>query len=138
MNDDVSRPWLHGLLELCLLGLLGQQRDYGLSLTGRLADAGLGAVPGGTLYPALLRLETTGMVRSKREASSSGPPRKYFELTQDGRRALEERRGAAKPLAEGAPPPLGAPKARRALPRWLMAFFSSGVIWAKVLRRLGT
>lgn len=93
MNDDVSRPWLHGLLELCLLGLLGQQRDYGLSLTGRLADAGLGAVPGGTLYPALLRLETTGMVRSKREASSSGPPRKYFELTQDGRRALEERRG---------------------------------------------
>lgn len=93
MNDDVSRPWLHGLLELCLLGLLGHQRDYGLGLASRLADAGLGAVPGGTLYPALLRLETTGMVRSKREASSSGPHRKYFELTQDGRRALEERRG---------------------------------------------
>ncbi len=93
MTDDASRPWLHGLLELCLLGLLGQQRDYGLSLTSRLADAGLGAVPGGTLYPALLRLETTGMVRSTREPSSSGPPRKYFELTQSGRRALEERRG---------------------------------------------
>ena len=93
MIGDASRPWLHGLLELCLLGLLGEQRDYGLGLTGRLAEAGLGAVPGGTLYPALLRLETTGLVRSNREPSTSGPPRKYFELTDEGRRALDDRRG---------------------------------------------
>lgn len=92
MNADASRPWLHGLLELCLLGLLGAQRDYGLGLTSRLAEAGLGVVPGGTLYPALLRLETTGLVRSSREASTSGPPRKYFELTDEGRRALDDRR----------------------------------------------
>ena len=92
MIGDASRPWLHGLLELCLLGLLGEQRDYGLGLTSRLAEAGLGVVPGGTLYPALLRLETTGLVRSNREPSTSGPPRKYFELTDEGRRALGERR----------------------------------------------
>jgi PadR family transcriptional regulator, regulatory protein PadR len=93
VTGDASRPWLHGLLELCLLGLLGQQRDYGLSLTSRLGEAGLGTVPGGTLYPALLRLETSGLVRSTREPSTSGPPRKYFELTEEGRRALESRRG---------------------------------------------
>lgn len=92
MTGDTTRPWLHGLLELCLLGLLGEQRDYGLGLAGRLAEARLGDVPGGTLYPALLRLETTGLVRSTREASTSGPPRKYFELTDEGRRALEDRR----------------------------------------------
>ena len=94
MTTDATRPWLHGLLELCLLGLLGDHRDYGLGLTGRLADAGLGAVAGGTLYPALMRLETSGLVRSAREPSASGPPRKYFELTAEGRAALGERRHA--------------------------------------------
>ena len=93
MTGEATRPWLHGLLELCLLGLLGEQRDYGLSLTGRLAEAGLGVVPGGTLYPALLRLETTGLVRAQHEPSTSGPPRKYFELTDEGRAALTGLRG---------------------------------------------
>lgn len=93
MSGDATRPWLHGLLELCLLGLLAEQRDYGLSLTGRMAEAGLGSVPGGTLYPALLRLETAGLVCTKREPSTSGPPRKYFELTKEGLRALDDLRG---------------------------------------------
>lgn len=92
MSSETTRPWLHGLLELCLLGLLGEQRDYGFGLTNRLAEAGLGVVPGGTLYPALLRLETTGLVRSRREPSTSGPPRKYYELTAEGARALDARR----------------------------------------------
>lgn len=89
---DTSRLWLHGLLDLCILGLLGEQRDYGLGLTHRLAAAGLGSVPGGTLYPALLRLDTTGLICSSREPSASGPPRRYFELTDEGRRVLDERR----------------------------------------------
>lgn len=87
-----ARPWLHGLLELCLLGLLSEGADYGLGLMTRLQAAGLGETPGGTLYPALLRLETTGLVTSRRRASESGPPRKYFELTDAGRRELEQRR----------------------------------------------
>lgn len=92
MTEDTTRLWLHGLLELCLLGLLADQRDYGLGLTNRLSEAGLGFLPGGTIYPALARLETTGLVTSAREPSSSGPPRKYFELTAAGRDALEDRR----------------------------------------------
>lgn len=112
MNAEATRPWLHGLLELCLLGLLGAQRDYGLSLSGRLADAGLGDVPGGTLYPALLRLETTGLVRSQREPSTSGPPRKYFELTEDGRDALEGLRAEWRTFSRSINTVLGA-EARR-------------------------
>jgi PadR family transcriptional regulator PadR len=92
MNDDMPSLWLHGLLELCLLGLLAEHRDYGLGLTNRLAEAGLGFVPGGTIYPALARLEATGMVSSAREPSPSGPPRKYFELTKAGWDALDGRR----------------------------------------------
>ena len=94
MIDDPTRPWLHGLLDLCLLGLLAEQRDYGLSLASRLDDAGFGSLPGGTLYPALLRLETTGLVSAAREPSPSGPPRKYFEITELGRQALDARRAA--------------------------------------------
>jgi len=112
VNAEATRPWLHGLLELCLLGLLGAQRDYGLSLSGRLADAGLGDVPGGTLYPALLRLETTGLVRSQREPSTSGPPRKYFELTEDGRDALEGLRAEWRTFSRSINTVLGA-EARR-------------------------
>lgn len=83
-------PWLHGLLEHCLLALLAEHRDYGLGLIQRIAAAGLGDVAGGTLYPALLRLETAGLVRTEREQSRSGPPRKYFELTAEGERAARE------------------------------------------------
>lgn len=99
MDDDTPRLWLHGLLELCLLGLLGEQRDYGLGLTNRLSEAGLGSVPGGTIYPALARLETTGMVTSSREPSPSGPSRKYFELTEAGRVALDGRRAEWRELS---------------------------------------
>lgn len=88
----MPRLWLHGLLELCVLGLLREQRDYGLGLTNRLLEGGLGLVPGGTMYPALARLEATGMVSSAQEPSPSGPPRKYFELTEAGRNTLDGRR----------------------------------------------
>jgi len=52
-------------------------------------------VPGGTVYPALRRLEETGYLASKWEEQSIAqaeprPPRKYYELTRAGREALTE------------------------------------------------
>ncbi|RKN40522.1 PadR family transcriptional regulator [Streptomyces hoynatensis] len=82
---------MHGFLDVCLLGLLAERRDYGLGLVERLAAAGFEEIPGGTLYPSLLRLEKQGLVRTEREPSSAGPPRKYYELTPAGRAALAER-----------------------------------------------
>ncbi len=101
MVPDVKRLWLHGLLEVCLLGMLDEERDYGLALANRLERAGFGAVPGGTMYPALLRLETAGLVRSAREASTTGPPRKYFEVTAEGRRVLAQRRDEWRDFSRG-------------------------------------
>jgi PadR family transcriptional regulator PadR len=80
-----SGRWLHGFLDLCLLGLLASGRDYGYGLSQRLSDAGFGEVPGGTLYPALLRLERGGLVEASWQTSDTGPRRKYFELTAAGR-----------------------------------------------------
>ncbi|BDA64183.1 PadR family transcriptional regulator [Actinomyces capricornis] len=91
MNAPAARL-LHGFLEPCLLSLLEGQPDYGLSLAQRLEAAGLGPIPGGTLYPALLRLEKRGLVTAFRKPSTSGPARKYFELTPEGAVELTARR----------------------------------------------
>jgi len=85
-----SSQWLHGFLDLCLLGLLDARRDYGYELGQRLAEAGFDDVPGGTLYPALLRLERQALVAVSWETSVSGPRRKYYDLTDSGRQALAE------------------------------------------------
>ena len=52
-------------------------------------------VPGGTVYPALRRLEESGFLNSKWEKQSISqseprPQRKYYELTRAGRDALAE------------------------------------------------
>lgn len=50
-------------------------------------------LPSGTIYPALRRLEAARLIRSDRDAAAAsepgGPPRKYFRVTADGKRALE-------------------------------------------------
>ncbi|WP_460542346.1 PadR family transcriptional regulator [Glycomyces halotolerans] len=87
----MRQQWLHGFLDLCLLCLLRERRDYGLGLGQRLAQTGFGEIPGGTLYPSLLRLEKQGLVRTDWETSTVGPRRKYYDLTAEGRAAAEAR-----------------------------------------------
>ncbi len=94
MSDSTSRL-LRGFLEPCLLALLAPSPDYGLSLMRRLSAAGLEEVPGGSLYPALTRLERRGLVSTSTRPSASGPARKYYELTvvrRTGRTELAARR----------------------------------------------
>src|SRR3954470_3855618 len=83
------RPWLHGFLDLCLLAMLGERPDYGYGLAQRLAAAGVAAVPGGTLSPALLRLEQQGLAEPSWQPSESGPRRKYYAVTSAGRAVLD-------------------------------------------------
>ena len=85
--DSSAARLLRGFLEPCLLSLLAEHADYGLSLAQRLAAAGLDEVPGGTLYPALMRLEKRGLVAVSWRPSPSGPARKYYELTDAGHAA---------------------------------------------------
>jgi len=87
----MRQQWLHGFLDLCLLCLLLERRDYGVGLAQRLAHTGFGDIPGGTLYPSLLRLEKQGLVQAAWEASDVGPRRKYYELTSSGATAATER-----------------------------------------------
>lgn len=83
--DQVRRgQWLRGVLDLCVLAVLVGGESYGYEIAQRLEGAGLGAIPGGTLYPVLLRLERTGLVSAVWREGSSGPARKYYRLTHAG------------------------------------------------------
>lgn len=88
--DVKTQQWLHGFLDFCLLGLIDAQRDYGRGLAERLARSGFGEIPGGTLYPALVRMERQGLIAASKEPSAAGPPRKYYETTAKGREAFRE------------------------------------------------
>lgn len=83
-GDGPPREWFRGVLEPCLLALVGQGETYGYELAARLEQAGFGPVPGGSLYPALLRLEKQGLVRSRWQAGDGGPGRKYYRQTSAG------------------------------------------------------
>ena len=79
---------LRGVLDLCLLAVMGEGPAYGYEMTKRLAARGLSIVGEGSIYPLLGRLERDGLVDTHRSASNGGPPRKYYKLSGRGRRAL--------------------------------------------------
>jgi PadR family transcriptional regulator PadR len=79
-----------GGLGLAVLATLWTGRLYGLEVLRRLdAEAGL-SVPEGTIYPLLNRLKAEGLVVSEWVESDAGHPRKYYALTELGRRRVRE------------------------------------------------
>jgi PadR family transcriptional regulator PadR len=89
MENGGQPAWLRGVLGLCLLALLRDGEAYGYELARQLEQHGLGPVAGGSLYPALLRLEKLGHVRAEWRPGDGGPGRKYYVLTAAGNEALE-------------------------------------------------
>lgn len=79
---------LRGVLDLCLLAVMDEGPAYGYEMTKRLGARGLSIVGEGSIYPLLGRLERDGLVDTHRAASNGGPPRKYYTLSAQGRRAL--------------------------------------------------
>jgi len=79
-----------GCLELAILGCLWLGKLYGLEILRRLeSDADL-ALSAGTVYPLLSRLKAEGLLKSEWVEGDAGHPRKYYQLTPQGRRrALE-------------------------------------------------
>jgi PadR family transcriptional regulator PadR len=85
---DRRTQWLRGVLDLCVLGALARGESYGYEIAQRLEAGGLGAIAGGTLYPALLRLERLGLVVADWRAGAGGPARKYYRLSPEGTATL--------------------------------------------------
>ena len=78
-----------GILEFCIISLLADHEIYTAELIDRLKSANL-LVTDGTLYPLLNRLQKAGLLQYRWEESESGPPRKYYSLTEKGVALLGE------------------------------------------------
>lgn len=72
-----------GILEYCVLHIIARGEVYASDMIEELTAAKIMVVEG-TLYPLLTRLRKAGLADYKWVESKSGPPRKYYTLTEDG------------------------------------------------------
>jgi PadR family transcriptional regulator PadR len=78
-----------GAIEYCVLALVRNEERYGFELVRELAAADGLVTSEGTVYPLLTRLRQEGLVETTWRESNQGPPRRYYRITRDGKRALE-------------------------------------------------
>jgi len=78
-----------GVLEYCILTIISRGEVYASDILKSLKEARLLVVEG-TVYPLLTRLKNAGLVSYEWKESTSGPPRKYFQLTPVGVSFLSE------------------------------------------------
>jgi len=91
MNTDKRISQMRkGVLELCILTIISHQEDaYASDILARLKQSELIVVEG-TLYPLLTRLKNEGLLSYRWEESKSGPPRKYYKITEIGEKVLND------------------------------------------------
>ena len=77
-----------GVLEFCILSIINRGEVYPSDIIDQMKTANLHILEG-TLYPLLTRLKNAGLLNYRWVESVSGPPRKYFVLTEDGNKAFE-------------------------------------------------
>ncbi|MCH7411507.1 PadR family transcriptional regulator [Belliella sp. DSM 111904] len=76
-----------GLLEFCILHIISRGEVYASDMIDELTEAQMIVVEG-TLYPLLNRLKKSGLATYKWIESESGPPRKYYTITEEGKSFL--------------------------------------------------
>lgn len=90
MNVENTKAQMRkGVLEYCILSILDGQDKYTSEILSTLKDAKMLVVEG-TIYPLLTRLKNAGILNYRWEESPSGPPRKYYTLTDTGKLFLKE------------------------------------------------
>lgn len=87
--ENTKAQMRKGVLEYCILSILQNKDAYTSEILGHLKDAKLLVVEG-TIYPLLTRLKNAGLLSYRWEESTSGPPRKYYGLTETGKLFLTE------------------------------------------------
>jgi len=93
-----------GLSSLVLLAVLARagREMYGYEIAKAVKAEGEGGLifKQGAIYPVLRSLNQLGLLDSRVEASAFGPPRRYYNITDEGRKALSEWQGAWKDMRE--------------------------------------
>jgi PadR family transcriptional regulator PadR len=78
-----------GVLEYCVLAAVRHEESYAFDIVRNLSRAGELVTSEGTIYPLLSRLRRDRLVATTWRESDSGPPRRYYRITDEGRRALD-------------------------------------------------
>lgn len=91
-----------GTLDLLILKIVAVQPVHGYGIAQRLQQVSndIVQVPGGSLYPALHRLENRGFVKSEWRETDTGRDAKFYRLTNKGRAHLEAQSASWGRLAE--------------------------------------
>lgn len=88
MNVENTQAQMRkGILEFCILSILNSGEAYPSEILDQLKKAKLIVVEG-TLYPLLTRLKNMELLSYRWEESTSGPPRKYYSITESGQTSL--------------------------------------------------
>lgn len=87
--ENTKAQMRKGVLEFCILSVLKDDDAYVAEILDTLKNAKLLVVEG-TIYPLLTRLKNAGLLTYRWEESNSGPPRKYYGLTETGKLFLNE------------------------------------------------
>ena len=77
-----------GVLEFCILSIIQQGEVYPSDIVEKMKAANMHILEG-TLYPLLTRLKNAGLLNYRWVESVSGPPRKYFVMTEHGQNAYQ-------------------------------------------------
>src|SRR6478672_6351926 len=100
MNIENTKAQMRkGVLEFCILCVLNGKDAYNSEILDTLKNAKLLVVEG-TVYPLLTRLKNDGLLNYRWEESTSGPPRKYYGLTETGQIFLKELDGTWTELSD--------------------------------------
>ncbi len=90
MNLENTKAQMRkGILEFCILSILKSETKYASEILESLKKAEMLVVEG-TLYPLLTRLKNAELLEYRWEESTSGPPRKYYQITAQGTQMLQE------------------------------------------------
>lgn len=87
--ENTGSQMRKGVLEFCILSIIKQEEAYPSDIIDKMKDANL-SIFEGTLYPLLTRLKNAGLLTYRWVESNSGPPRKYFSLTEEGAAFYDE------------------------------------------------
>ncbi len=92
MNIEKTKAQMKkGVLEMVILSIISEEEVYASDIIKQLKEAKLLVVEG-TLYPLLTRLKNEGFLEYRWEESKSGPPRKYYTISEIGKHTLNELR----------------------------------------------
>lgn len=90
MNIEKTKAQMKkGVLEMVILSIIAKEEVYASDIIAQLKEAKLLVVEG-TLYPLLTRLKNDGLLDYRWEESKSGPPRKYYTISEMGIRTVKE------------------------------------------------